>query len=176
MCSLVLASCAPQMPQTRKDATTDDYFGTQVADPYRWLEDDLSDETAAWVEAQNKYTNHYLNGIPFRGKLLERLKQVNDYEKVGAPVRRKNGKWYFYKNDGLQNQSVLYEMDSPDGEPHVFLDPNTLSEDGTVALKGVYFSNDGKYAAYSISRSGSDWQEIYVMDAATPEPLEGHIV
>lgn len=91
MCSLTLASCAPQMPQTRKDPTTDEYFGTTVPDPYRWLEDDLSPETAARVEAQNKYTDHYLKGIPFRGKLLERLKQVNDYEKVGAPVRRKNG-------------------------------------------------------------------------------------
>ncbi|MBO6170124.1 MAG: S9 family peptidase [Bacteroidales bacterium] len=176
MCALAIASCAPQMPQTRKDATVDDYFGTQVPDPYRWLEDDLSEETASWVEAQNKYTNHYLKGIPFRDKLLERLKQVNDYEKVGAPIRRKNGKWYFSKNDGLQNQSVLYEMDTPDGEPRVLLDPNTLSDDGTVALKGVYFSNDGKYLAYSISRSGSDWQEFYVMDAATHELLEDHIV
>ena len=175
MSILAIASCAPQMPQTRKDATVDDYFGTAVPDPYRWLEDDLSPETAAWVEAQNKYTNHYLKGIPFRGQLLERLKEVNDYEKVGAPVRRKNGKWYFYKNDGLQNQSVLYEMDSPDGEPRVLLDPNTLSDDGTVALKGVYFSSDGKYLAYSISRSGSDWQEFYVMDTATRELLPDHI-
>ena len=175
MSILAIASCAPQMPQTRKDSTVDDYFGTAVPDPYRWLEDDLSPETAAWVEAQNKYTNHYLKGIPFRGQLLERLKEVNDYEKVGAPVRRKNGKWYFYKNDGLQNQSVLYEMDSPDGEPRVLLDPNTLSDDGTVALKGVYFSSDGKYLAYSISRSGSDWQEFYVMDTATRELLPDHI-
>ena len=175
MSILAIASCAPQMPQTRKDSTVDDYFGTAVPDPYRWLEDDLSPETAAWVEAQNKYTNHYLKGIPFRGQLLERLKEVNDYEKVGAPVRRKNGKWYFYKNDGLQNQSVLYEMDSPDGEPRVLLDPNTLSDDGTVALKGVYFSSDGKYLAYSISRSGSDWQEFYVMDTATHELLPDHI-
>ncbi len=175
MSILAIASCAPQMPQTRKDSTVDDYFGTAVPDPYRWLEDDLSPETAAWVEAQNKYTNHYLKSIPFRGQLLERLKEVNDYEKVGAPVRRKNGKWYFYKNDGLQNQSVLYEMDSPDGEPRVLLDPNTLSDDGTVALKGVYFSSDGKYLAYSISRSGSDWQEFYVMDTATRELLPDHI-
>ena len=96
MSILAIASCAPQMPQTRKDSTVDDYFGTAVPDPYRWQEDDLSPETAAWVEAQNKYTNHYLKDIPFRGQLLERLKEVNDYEKVGAPVRRKNGKWYFY--------------------------------------------------------------------------------
>ena len=175
MSILAIASCAPQMPQTRKDSTVDDYFGTAVPDPYRWLEDDLSPETAAWVEAQNKYTNHYLKGIPFRGQLLERLKEVNDYEKVGAPVHRKNGKWYFYKNDGLQNQSVLYEMDSPDGEPRVLLDPNTLSDDGTVALKGVYFSSNGKYLAYSISRSGSDWEEIFVMDVESGQLLEDHI-
>lgn len=176
MAAILFDACAPKTPVTRKDNTVDNYFGTEVADPYRWLEDDASDETAAWVEAQNKVTNAYLKKIPFRAKLLQRLTEVSNYEKVGVPGRRKNGKWYYYRNDGLQNQSVLYEMDSPDAEPHVFLDPNTLSEDGTVALKGVYFSNDGKYAAYTISRSGSDWEEIYVMDANTRELLEDHIV
>ena len=175
MAAILFDACAPKTPVTRKDDTVDTYFGTEVADPYRWLEDDTSEETAAWVEAQNKVTSHYLNGISFRGKLLERLTEVVDYEKVGVPSRHKNGKWYYYRNDGLQNQSVLYEMDSPDAEPHVFLDPNTLSEDGTVALKGVYFSNDGKYAAYTISRSGSDWEEIYLMDANTRELLPDHI-
>ena len=176
MAAILFDACAPKTPVTRKDNTVDNYFGTEVADPYRWLEDDASDETAAWVEAQNKVTNAYLKKIPFRAKLLQRLTEVSNYEKVGVPGRRKNGKWYYYRNDGLQNQSVLYEMDSPDAEPHVFLDPNTLSEDGTVALKGVYFSNDGKYAAYTISRSGSDWEEIYVLDANTRELLEDHIV
>jgi prolyl oligopeptidase len=175
MAAMLFDACAPKTPVTRKDNTVDNYFGTEVADPYRWLEDDSSDETAAWVEAQNKVTNHYLSHIPFRGKLLQRLTEVSNYEKVGTPGRRKNGKWYYYRNDGLQNQSVLYEMDSPDAEPHVFLDPNTLSDDGTVALKGVYFSHDGKYAAYSISRSGSDWEEIFVMDAQTRELLPDHI-
>ncbi|MCR5407489.1 MAG: prolyl oligopeptidase family serine peptidase [Bacteroidales bacterium] len=174
--AILIDACAPKTPVTRKDNTVDNYFGTEVADPYRWLEDDASDETAAWVEAQNKVTNAYLKKIPFRAKLLQRLTEVSNYEKVGVPGRRKNGKWYYYRNNGLQNQSVLYEMDSPDAEPHVFLDPNTLSDDGTVALKGVYFSNDGKYAAYTISRSGSDWEEIYVMDANTRELLEDHIV
>lgn len=174
--AILIDACAPKTPVTRKDNTVDNYFGTEVADPYRWLEDDASDETAAWVEAQNKVTNAYLKKIPFRAKLLQRLTEVSNYEKVGVPGRRKNGKWYYYRNNGLQNQSVLYEMDSPDSEPHVFLDPNTLSDDGTVALKGVYFSNDGKYAAYTISRSGSDWEEIYVLDANTRELLEDHIV
>lgn len=173
---MLFEACTPKVPVTRKDNTVDNYFGTEVADPYRWLEDDASDETAAWVEAQNKVTNHYLSRIPFRGKLLQRLTEVSNYEKVGTPTRRKNGKWYYYRNDGLQNQSVLYEMDSPDGEAHVFLDPNTLSDDGTVALKGVYFSRDCKYAAYTISRSGSDWEEIFLMDAQTRELLPDHIV
>ena len=172
---LAQTACAPKLPQTRKDATVDTYFGTQVADPYRWLEDDTSAETAAWVEAQNKVTGHYLGKIPFRGKLLERLKEVSNYEKVGAPARRKNGKWYFYRNDGLQNQSVMYEMDEPGGESRVFLDPNKLSDDGTVALKGTYFSHDCKYMAYTISRSGSDWEEIFVKDVESGNLLEDHI-
>ena len=168
-------ACRGGYPQTRKDDTTDTYFGTVVADPYRWLEDDTSDEVAAWVEAENKVTDRYLKKIPFRKAILSRLKEVSDYEKIGVPVKHKNGKWYFYRNDGLKNQSVLYEMDSPGSEARVFLDPNTLSEDGTVALKGTYFSNDGKYMAYSISRSGSDWQEFYVMDVKTGELLDDHI-
>ena len=175
MSATLAASCTPQLPQARKDGTVDNYFGTEVPDPYRWLEDDNSAETAAWVAAENKVTFHYLNKIPFRGRLLERLTEVANYEKVGAPTRHRNGKWYFYKNDGLQNQSVLYEMDSPDGEAHVLLDPNTLSDDGTVALKGTYFSNDSRYLAYSISRSGSDWEEFYVLDLKEGKLLDDHI-
>ena len=175
----MIASCKQQpiqYPETRTDGTVDEYFGVKVEDPYRWLEDDASEETAAWVEAQNKVTDAYFEKIPFRGKLLKRLQQVSDYEKVGVPVRKKNGKWYFYRNSGLQNQAVLYESDSPEGEPRVFLDPNTLSEDGTVALKGAYFSRDCRYLAYTISRSGSDWEEIYVMDVESRQLLEDHIV
>ncbi len=175
MCALTAASCAPQVPQARKDGTVDTYFGTEVPDPYRWLEDDRSEETAAWVKAENKVTSHYLRKLPMRSKLLARLTEVANYEKVGTPTLRKNGKWYFYKNDGLQNQSVLYEMDSLDGEPRVLLDPNTLSEDGTVALKGTYFSHDSRYMAYSISRSGSDWEEIYVLDLQSGKLLDDHI-
>lgn len=161
-------------PETMKDGTVDDYFGTKVADPYRWLENDTSKQTAAWVEAENKVTNAYLQKIPLRSKLLKRLKEVANYEKIGIPFK-KNGKWYFYKNNGLQNQSVLYVMDELGAEPRVFLDPNKLSEDGTVALKGVYFSHNGKYAAYSISRSGSDWQEFFVIDLASGRQLTDHI-
>ena len=168
-------ACAPKPVVTRKDNTVDNYFGTEVPDPYRWLEDDASEETAAWVKAQNKVTDYYLRRLPGRAKLLERLKEVANYEKVGTPWREKNGKWYQYRNNGLQNQSVLYEMDSPEAEARVFLDPNTLSEDGTVALKGCYFSHNGKYMAYTISRSGSDWEEIFLMDAETLELLPDHI-
>ena len=163
-----------QYPKAVKDGTVDEYFGTKVSDPYRWLENDTSAETAAWVEAENKVTNAYLKKIPFRKKLLNRLTELANYEKIGAP-RKRHGKWYFYKNNGLQNQSVLYQMDKLGGEPRVFLDPNTLSTDGTVALKGVYFSNNGKWAAYSISRSGSDWQEFYVIDLKTGQLTSDHI-
>lgn len=176
---IMVMSCAPQQkklvyPQTAKVDTVDVYFGTEVPDPYRWLENDTSAATAAWVEAENKVTNEYLAQIPFREQLLKRLTTLADYEKIGAPFKR-HGKYYFFKNDGLQNQSVLYVQDSLDGEPRVFLDPNQLSADGTVALTGIFFSKDGKYAAYTISRSGSDWSEIYVMDAATGQLLEDHI-
>ena len=175
MAAIAIDACAPKNVVTRKDDTVDNYFGTQVADPYRWLEDDSSQETAAWVKAQNKVTDYYLRHLPGRAKILSRLKEVANYEKVGTPFHERNGKWYQYRNNGLQNQSVLYELDSPSGEPRVFLDPNTLSEDGTVALKGCHFSKDGRYMAYVISRSGSDWEEIYVMDARSRDLLEDHI-
>ena len=168
-------ACAPQLPQTRKDDTVDEYFGVKVADPYRWLEDDNSAETAAWVKAQNRVTQHYLKQLPARAGLKTRLRELSDYERVGLPTRKNNGKWYWFRNDGLQNQSVLYEADAPDGEARVLLDPNTLSEDGTVALNGTYFSRDCKYLAYAISRSGSDWQEFYVMETESRRLLEDHI-
>lgn len=164
-----------QYPTAPKDNTVDEYFGVKVADPYRPLENDTSAITAAWVKAENDVTNSYLSKISQRGKYLKRLKQVANYEKVYTPFE-KNGKWYVYKNNGLQNQAVLYQMDKLGGEARIFLDPNKLSDDGTVALKGISFSNDGKYFAYTISRSGSDWEEIYVMDAQSQKLLDDHIV
>ncbi|WP_321333385.1 prolyl oligopeptidase family serine peptidase [uncultured Bacteroides sp.] len=176
---IMVISCAQQRmltyPQTATVDTVDTYFGTKVPDPYRWLENDTSSATTAWVKAQNKVTNSYLNQIPFREKLLKRLTELTDYEKIGAPFK-KHGKYYFYKNNGLQNQNVLYVQDSLKGAPRVFLDPNKLSDDGTVALTSLSFSNNGKYAAYTVSRSGSDWQEIYVLDIATDKLLNDHIV
>ena len=175
---MVMSCTSPQKklvyPETTKVDTIDVYFGTEVPDPYRWLENDTSAATAAWVEAENKVTNAYLAQIPFREQLLKRLTDLANYEKIGTPFK-KHGKYYFYKNDGLQNQSVLYVQDSLDGEARVFLDPNQLSDDGTVALTSLSFSNDGKYTAYTISRSGSDWSEIFVMDTATGKLLEDHI-
>ncbi|MGL4852113.1 MAG: prolyl oligopeptidase family serine peptidase [Phocaeicola sp.] len=177
--ALLMASCVQKpsklvYPETHREDVVDVYFGTEVADPYRWLENDTSAATAAWVEAQNLVTNSFLARIPYREQLLARLTQVANYERVGTPFK-KHGKYYFYKNDGLQNQSVLYVQDSLEGEPRVFLDPNKLSEDGTVALTGVSFSHNGKYAAYTISRSGSDWTEIYLIDLTTGERMEDHI-
>jgi len=163
-------------PQAPKDNTVDDYFGIKVADPYRPLENDTAAQTTAWVNAENAVTRAYLDAIPLRSAIHRRLTELNNYAKHGLPWKNYDGKYYFYENDGLRNQSVLYRSDSPTGTPEVFLDPNTLSEDGTVALTGVYQSHDGRYTAYTISRSGSDWTEIYVMDTATKKLLDDHIL
>lgn len=153
-------------PETKKVDTVDNYFGTKIADPYRWLENDTTAETAAWVESQNKVTQNYLSQIPFRDKIKNRLTEIWNYEKISAPYRK--GEYYFYsKNDGLQNQSIIYYKKGLNAEEKIFLDPNKLSEDGTVALSGLSFSKNHKYAAYTIARSGSDWNEIYVIDIET---------
>lgn len=166
------ASLSAQIPypQTPVRPVTDDYFGTKVIDNYRWLEDDNSDETKAWVESENKVTHDYLSGIPYRDKVHARIESLYNYPKYSSPFA-KSGWYYFYKNDGLQNQSVLYRQKGLDGTPEVFFDPNKLSSDGTVALNNVSFSKNGKYAAYSIARSGSDWEEAYIKDVATGQDL-----
>jgi prolyl oligopeptidase len=144
----------------------DTYHGTRVPDPYRWLEDDTSAETAAWVEAQNAVTFAYLEKIPYRAALLKRLNALYDYAKFSTPSRK--GDYYFFtKNSGLQNQSVLYIQRGLDGAPEVLLDPNTWSDDGTVRLSGYAPSKDARLLAYMVSRSGSDWQEINILDLAT---------
>ncbi len=162
-------------PEAPHDNTVDTYFGEKVADPFRPLEDDNSEATAKWVKEENALTRSYLDKMPQRSQYLKRLKEVSNYEKVYTPFE-KHGKWYVYRNNGLQNQAVLYQMDKLGGEQRVFLDPNKLSTDGTVALKSISFSNDGKYFAYVISRNGSDWEEIYVKDVATGKLLDDHIV
>ena len=169
------ASCGTSYPQAPKDGTADIYFGTEVKDPFRPLEDETAPATIDWIKAENAVTDAYFKKLKERGPIFDRLMEVSNYEKVGLPSRKANGKWYFYRNDGLQNQSVLYEADAPDGAPRVLLDPNALSEDGTVALKGTWFSKDCRYMAYAVSRSGSDWQEFYVMDVESRKLLDDHI-
>lgn len=162
-------------PQAPTAAVVDEYFGVAVPDPYRPLENDTSAATLAWVEEQRNVTSDYLSKIPFRDKLRQQITRYNDYVKQGSPFRWNDGKYYFYRNDGLKNQSVLYRMDKLGDTPQLVLDPNTLSDDGTVALTGMSMSPDGKWIAYTISRSGSDWTEIYVMDAKTLKPAPDHI-
>ncbi|WP_347373501.1 prolyl oligopeptidase family serine peptidase [Aequorivita sp. Q41] len=157
-------------PQTKKVDTVDTYFGVEVQDPYRWLEDDRSEETAAWVKAENEVTFGYLNKIPFREELKNRLSDLWNYEKVGAPFKEGNYT-YFYKNDGLQNQYVIYRYKTGEAPStaEVFLDPNTFKEDGTISLGNVSFSKDGSKLAYGISEGGSDWRKVLVMNTETKE-------
>ncbi len=161
-------------PKAPTSNTIDEYFGEKVSDPYRPLENDRSEETKSWVDAENIVTNNYLKKIPFRNKLLKRLTELSNYERYGIPFK-KYGKWYVYFNNGLQNQSVLYQMEKLGGKKHTLLDPNTLSSDGTVALQDISFSHNGKYLAYVISRSGSDWREIYIKDLSTGKNLTDQI-
>ena len=175
-----LAGCSQQKhlvyPAAPTDNTVDTIFGMAVADPYRPLENDTAAETLKWVEAENAVTDEYLSKIPFRNKINSRLTELNDFVKRGLTYRENDGMFYFYENNGLQNQSILYRKPTVDSsEREVFLDPNKLSDDGTVALTGVFQSKDGKYTAYTISRSGSDWTEIYVMDTKTKQLLPDHI-
>ncbi len=153
-------------PQAKKVDQVDDYHGVKVADPYRWLEDPDSADSRAWIEAENKITFHYLEQIPQRTAIRERLTRLWNYERFGVPSKE-GGRYFYSKNDGLQNQSVLYTVKSLSDEPRVLLDPNKLSEDGTVALSGLAVSDNGKLMAYGVSASGSDWQEWRVRDVDT---------
>lgn len=162
-------------PETKKQDVTDDYHGTMIADPYRWLEDDKSEETAEWVAAQNKVTFEYLNQIPFRENVKNRLTKIWDYPKYSVTFK-KGERYFYYFNTGMQNQSVLYVQETLEDEGRVLLDPNLLSEDGTVSLASMGISNDGKYLAYGISRGGSDWNEIYVMEIESGKTLDDHLM
>ncbi len=153
-------------PQARKGDVVDDYHGTKVPDPYRWMEDPEAQETSQWVKAQNKITRNYIDNIPMREDIEERLTDIWDYPKYSIPSRH-GDRYFFFKNDGLQNQSVLYMQDSLDSEPVVVIDPNKLSEDGTIALAGQSYSEDGTLMAYGLSSSGSDWKEIKIRNLDT---------
>lgn len=169
-----IAQEALQYPETRKDTTQNTFFDTTIIDQYRWLEDDLSAETNAWVDAQNKVTFDYLDKIPFKADYKSRLEKLWNYEKYGAPF--KEGKYtYFYKNDGLQNQFVLWR-NSGEKDAEIFLDPNTFSKDGTTSLAGIEFSKDGSKVAYQISEGGSDWRKVVIMDADSKKILEDTLI
>ena len=163
-------------PETKQVKQVDDYHGTKVSDPYRWLEDDVreSDEVAAWVEAQNKVTFGFLESIPQRKAIEKRLTELWDFEKFGS-FFKEGGRYYYLYNSGLQNQYVLYVMDSLDGEARVLIDPNTWSDDGTVALSGMSFSDDGRYMAYGIQDGGSDWRTWRVMEIEGKRVLEDEL-
>ncbi len=183
MLGILSTACTPSGPKAPEgypvapvDSTVvDEYFGIKVADPYRPLENDTAAATLEWVKAENAITDAYLSAIPFRDRLRERMASVADYKKTGLPWREKNGKFYYFANNGLQNQSVLYETDSIGAEGRVILDPNSLSDNGTVALGELFFDPEMRYLAYTVNRNGSDWTEIFVMDMATGELLPDHI-
>jgi len=172
--SVPLDAQSMDYPLARKDDVVDDYHGTHVADPYRWLEDVDSPETRAWVEAENRITFAYLEQIPERERIRRRLTELWDYPKYGAPFK-KGGRYFFFKNSGLQNQAVLYAQRALTAEPEVLLDPNTLSADGTVALSILAFAEDGATMVYGTSGSGSDWQEFRVRDVATKQDRADHL-
>ena len=163
-----------QYPSTKKGEVKDTYFGTEVQDPYRWLEDDNSKETADWVKTQNQLTFGYLAKLPFRDKIKSRLTELWDYPKYGTPFKEA-GKYFFFKNNGLQNQSVLYTTADLATAPSILLDPNILTADGTAALSGIEISNDGKYLVYQVAKSGSDWNEVFVKNIETGELLPDHL-
>jgi prolyl oligopeptidase len=161
-------------PESKRVEQKDNYFGVTIEDPYRWLEDDRSEETTEWVKLQNQVTFDYLERFGFREELRERLNSVWNYEKYSAPFKK--GKYYFfYKNDGVQNQSVLYIQDGVDGTPRVLIDPNTFSKEGTSSLTNFAVSKDAKYAAYGVSHAGSDWKEFFVIELATGKKLPDHL-
>jgi len=178
----ILSSCQQKettmtltYPETKKEVVRDTFFEQVVEDPYRWLEDDRSEETADWVKRQNEVTFGYLDQIPYRKDLKDRLTKIWNYEKVGTPFTE-GDYTYFYKNDGLQNQSVLYRKKGADSEAEIFLDPNTFSEDGTVSLAGLSFTKDGSLAAYSISEGGSDWRKLIVIETENKTQVGDTIV
>ncbi len=170
----IMSSAQIVYPKTEKGNVSDDFFGKKVKDDYRWLEDDLSEKTKKWVEQQNQVTFNFLNKISYKAKLKQELKDIYNYEKISAPF--KEGKYtYFYKNDGLQAQSVLYQQ-LENNEPKVFLNPNNFSKDGTTSLAGINFSDDGSLAAYQISEGGSDWRKVIIMNASDKKIIEDTLV
>ena len=163
-----------EYPETVKTDHVDNYHGTEISDPYNWLEIDTAADVEAWVIEQNKSTNAYLEQIPFRKAIRDRYEDLFNYPKLGSPFKA-GEHYFFYKNDGLQNQSVIYIQKGLDGEPEVFMDPNEMSEDGTAAVNLLGFSGDNKYVAYAINQAGSDWQQIKVKEIETKQDLNDEL-
>nr|MBA2406850.1 S9 family peptidase [Chitinophagales bacterium] len=168
------SSVQSQYPQTKKGSEADNYFGTQVADPYRWLEDDNSEETKEWVKSQNAVTFDYLSKIPYREQIRKRITELYNYPRSSAPYRQ-GDHYFFTKNDGLQPQSIYYYQKGLSGNPDVFIDPNKLNEAGTTAVNFVGFSNDRRHVAYSMADAGSDWQTIYIREIASNKLLNDEL-
>ena len=175
ICPVYFSYAQVEYPVTKKVNQTDNYHGTMVSDPYRWLENDTSEETKKWVTEQNAVTFKYLASIPFRDSIRKRLASVYNYERYGIPFQN-NGYYYFYKNDGLQNQAVLYRQKGLSGPISIIIDPNTFSSDATTQLDDFEISKDGKYAAYSISRAGSDWRTIFIKDLSVMKDLPDSLI
>ena len=161
-------------PHTEQVVISGDYFDTTITDPYRWLEDDYSNQTKAWVQKQNSFTDRYIRKISFRKKIERRLKEIWDYPSTSTPFQRGDD-IYFYKNDGLQNQSILYASNIQKENERIIIDPNKFSNDGSISLGGIYFSKNNRYMGYSVNSSGSDWREFYILDLETGELLNDHL-
>jgi prolyl oligopeptidase len=164
----------PEYPETKKEGVADEYFGVRVPDPYRWLEDDNADEVKEWVEKQNEVTFGYLKKIPYRDKIKTRYEELFNFLKYSDPFKE-GERYFFFKNDGIQNQYVLYTQENLNAEPEVFLDLNKFSSDGTISLTTYAVSKDGKYFAYGTASGGSDWNEFFVMEVATKKKLDDHL-
>src|SRR5688572_26424584 len=160
MSSTLFTQAQTKYTETRKDDVVEEYHGTKVEDPYRWLEDDNAEDTKKWVKDQNKVTFDYLSRIPYREQIKKRLEILWNYPRYSSPFKKADY-YYFFKNDGLQNQAIMYRQKGINGEPEEFLNPNKLNKDGIAALGGYNFSKNGKYMAYSIGLAGSDWHEVY---------------
>src|SRR6056297_1505 len=172
----VLGQVSVDLPETRKVDHVDEYHGVEVADPYRWLEEDVRelDEVRQWVTAQNKVTFAFLESIPERDAIRQRLTELWDYEKFSSPFKA-GGRYFYLHNTGLQNQSVLFTMESLDAKPRVLIDPNQWSEDGTIALAGLTFSDDGKHVAYGVQDAGSDWRTWRIMRIESGDILDDEL-
>ena len=171
---LIFNSNDMEYPITRTEKTSNIYFDTTIIDSFQWLEDDYADETREWVKKQNSFTDSYIKKIPFKNKIKKRLTEIWNYPSESLPFKKGN-KFYYYHNDGLQNQAILYVKNTIKGESKVLINPNDLSDDGIISIGGIYFSKDNNYLGYSLNKSGSDWQEFQILNLNTGKLLSDHL-